>query len=77
MLSDIEIARNPAACPIARIAAGLGLQEDDYELYGKYIAKLKPVRSPRRGRLILICGTVISGNVIFFKKSRKNCRRKI
>ena len=54
MLSDIEIARNAVIRKIADVAAGLGLQEDDYELYGKYKAKISDVTSPRKGKLILV-----------------------
>ena len=54
MLSDIEIARNSAIRNISEIASNLGLKEDDYELYGKYKAKLAPVTAPRKGKLILV-----------------------
>ena len=54
MLSDIEIARNTVIRKIADVAAELGLQEDDYELYGKYKAKISDVTSPRKGKLILV-----------------------
>jgi formate--tetrahydrofolate ligase len=39
---DIEIAQSAKLKPIIEIAAGLGLKEDDIELYGKYKAKIKP-----------------------------------
>ena len=54
MLSDIEIARNAEIRNISTIAAGLGLKDDDYELYGKYKAKLSAVTTPRKGKLILV-----------------------
>ena len=54
MLSDIEIARNTRMSHISVIASELGLGEDDYELYGKYKAKLSDVKSPRKARLILV-----------------------
>ncbi len=54
MLSDIEIARNAGIRNISTIAAGLGLKDDDYELYGKYKAKLSAVKTPRKGKLILV-----------------------
>jgi len=38
--SDIEIAQEAKMKPITEIAAGLGLGEDDIELYGKYKAKV-------------------------------------
>ena len=54
MLSDIEIARNAAMRNISVIAADLGLKEDDYELYGKYKAKISAINSPRTAKLILV-----------------------
>ncbi len=38
--SDIAIAQAAGLSPIARIAAGLGLAEDDLDLYGKFKAKV-------------------------------------
>src|SRR5213593_2487268 len=40
MLSDLEIAQRARLKPIAEIAAGLGLEEDQLELYGKHKAKV-------------------------------------
>ena len=40
MLSDIEIAQSTALRPIAEIAAELGIQEEELELYGRYKAKI-------------------------------------
>ena len=54
MLSDIEIARNAVMRNISGIAADLGLKEDDYELYGKYKAKISAVNTPRKAKLILV-----------------------
>lgn len=54
MLSDIEIARNTVVRNISCIAAELGVKEDDCEFYGKYKAKLAPVTSPRKAKLILV-----------------------
>ena len=54
MLSDIEIARNAVMRNISVIAADLGLKEDDYELYGKYKAKISAIDSPRTAKLILV-----------------------
>lgn len=54
MLSDIEIARNTRMNHISVIASELGLGEDDYELYGKYKAKLAEVKAPRKAKLILV-----------------------
>ncbi|MBC8223714.1 formate--tetrahydrofolate ligase, partial [Candidatus Bathyarchaeota archaeon] len=42
MPPDIEIAQSAKLKPITEIAAGLGLNEDDIELYGKYKAKINP-----------------------------------
>ena len=38
--SDIEIAQSATPKPIGEIAKQVGLQEDDFESYGRYIAKL-------------------------------------
>jgi methylenetetrahydrofolate dehydrogenase (NADP+)/methenyltetrahydrofolate cyclohydrolase/formyltetrahydrofolate synthetase len=38
--SDIEIAQEAKMQPIVEVAAGLGLTEDDLDLYGKYKAKV-------------------------------------
>ena len=54
MLSDIEIARNTVVRHISAVAADLGLTEDDFELYGKYKAKLSAVTTPRKAKLILV-----------------------
>lgn len=40
MLSDIEIAQQAKLRPIQKVAADIGLTEDDLELYGKYKAKV-------------------------------------
>jgi formate--tetrahydrofolate ligase len=40
MKSDIEIAREAKMAPIAEIAAGLGLDSDDIDPFGKYKAKI-------------------------------------
>ena len=54
MLSDIEIARNSTMQNISKIASELGLSEDNYELYGKYKAKLTAIDAPRKAKLILV-----------------------
>src|SRR5512139_900297 len=38
--SNIEIAQASELLPIVRVATGLGLGEDDLDLYGKYKAKI-------------------------------------
>src|SRR6266404_5377086 len=51
MLSDLEIAQRARLKPIAEIAAGLGLEEDELELYGKHKAKVTlPVMKRLAGR---------------------------
>jgi formate--tetrahydrofolate ligase len=51
MLSDLEIAQRAWLKPIAEIAAGLGLEEDELELYGKHKAKVTlPVMKRLAGR---------------------------
>lgn len=59
MKTDIEIAQEAVMLPIKEVAAGIGLKEDDLELYGKYKAKLtdeymKSIESNEDGKLILV-----------------------
>ncbi len=59
MKNDIEIAQEAKMLPIAQIAQGLGLGEDDIELYGKYKAKVsldvwEKVKKQPSGKLILV-----------------------
>jgi formate--tetrahydrofolate ligase len=57
--TDIAIAQAAKLRPVADIAAELGLDEDEIELYGKYKAKvLVPAltRRPAKGRLVLVTG---------------------
>lgn len=54
MLSDIEIAESCEMQPITRIAAKLGLKEDDLELYGRYKAKINLKEVKPRAKLILV-----------------------
>lgn len=57
-MTDIEIAKTVKLRPITEIAAGLGINPDDLELYGKYKAKLplkyKDNYDKRGSRLILV-----------------------
>ncbi|PYO64874.1 MAG: formate--tetrahydrofolate ligase [Gemmatimonadetes bacterium] len=57
--TDIEIAQGAKLRPIADVAADLGLSDDDFELYGKYKAKIRLAvleRRPPKGRLVLVTG---------------------
>jgi len=58
MKSDIEIARAATMKPIKEIAATLGIQEDELELYGKYKAKLPlhliDIKKVSKSKLILV-----------------------
>ncbi len=59
MLSDLEIAHSVQMSPIQDIAALLGLDADDLELYGKYKAKisyeaLEKIQNNEYGKLILV-----------------------
>ena len=59
MLSDIEIDQQAKLLPIKEVAAGLGINEDELEFYGKYKAKLSDELSARvadnpDGKLILV-----------------------
>ncbi len=59
MLTDIEIAQQAHMLPITEVAASLGIDPDDLELYGRYKAKLsdtlaKKAASNPDGKLILV-----------------------
>ena len=53
---DIDIAQSVRARPIVDVAADMGLEADDLDLYGKFKAKLPLEIStrPTRGRLVLV-----------------------
>ncbi len=59
MKTDIQIAQEAKLLPIKEIAASMGIEEDDLELYGKYKAKLsdeyvKKIENHPNGKLILV-----------------------
>ena len=57
MRSDIEIAQSAEMSAISDIAAGIGLDEEDLELYGKFKAKLNLENTrklPMKGKLVLV-----------------------
>ncbi len=59
MLTDIEIAQQAQPEPIVKIAAKLGIADDELELYGKYKAKLteeliQKTAADQDGKLILV-----------------------
>ncbi len=59
MKTDIEIASEAKLLPIAEVAKELGLTEDEYDLYGKYKAKINDsfldrMKSRPDGKLILV-----------------------
>ncbi|MDO4548707.1 MAG: formate--tetrahydrofolate ligase [Clostridia bacterium] len=56
MLSDIDIARKAKLKPITQIAARLGLEGEDVELYGHYKAKINPraIDLTKTGKLVLV-----------------------
>ena len=58
-MTDIEIARSAVLQPITEVAAQLGIDADDLELYGKYKAKLsdeylEKLEEKPEGKLILV-----------------------
>ena len=58
-LSDIEIAQQTEMEPITKVAAKLGIEEDDLELYGRYKAKVsfdlwEKIKDNKDGKLILV-----------------------
>ena len=56
MLSDIEIARNTKVVNIKKVAAKLGLRENQIESLGNTVAKIdhEKIRSKKQGKLILV-----------------------
>ena len=59
MKSDIQIAQEATMLPIKEVAASIGIEEDDLELYGKYKAKLsddliEKTKNNQDGKLILV-----------------------
>ena len=54
MFSDIEIAKQCKMQEIGKIAAKLGLKEEQIEHYGKYKAKITADFSARKGKLVLV-----------------------
>ncbi len=59
MLTDIEIAQRASPLPISEIARRAGLQENEWEEWGRYRAKvslkvLDRLKGVRRGKLILV-----------------------
>ena len=59
MKSDIQIAQEAVLAPIGKVAAKLGIAEDDLEFYGKYKAKfsdelLKKIENGPNGKLVLV-----------------------
>lgn len=59
MKTDIQIAQEAVMMPIKEVAASIGIQEDDLELYGKYKAKLSDelwegIKERPDGKLVLV-----------------------
>ena len=59
MKTDIQIAQETTMMPITEVAAKIGIDADDLELYGKYKAKisneyLKSIENNPNGKLILV-----------------------
>lgn len=59
MKTDIQIAQEAVMKPIKEVAASIGIQEEDLELYGKYKAKLsdelwETVKDRPDGKLVLV-----------------------
>ena len=56
-MTDIEIAQKAKIRPIKEIADKLGLEETEYAPYGRYIAKVDPIKrenAPQKAKLILV-----------------------
>lgn len=59
MKSDVEIAQTAEMRPISQVAAGLGLSEDEIELYGRYKAKVslsawERIKNRPDGKVVLV-----------------------
>ena len=59
MKTDIQIAQEAVMEPITKVAANIGIEADDLELYGKYKAKLSEqlytkLADKKDGKLILV-----------------------
>ena len=59
MKTDIQIAQEAVMKPIKEVAASIGINEDDLELYGKYKAKLsddlwEQIKDRPNGKLVLV-----------------------
>lgn len=54
MKSDIEIAQSAKLVPIEKIAKKIGYKNDEIEMYGKYISKVKASNKQIKGKLILV-----------------------
>ncbi|MBO0473151.1 formate-tetrahydrofolate ligase 2 [Enterococcus sp. DIV0840] len=54
--SDIEIAQEATMLPINKVAGKIGLNEDQFELYGKYKAKIdvEKIKANKNGKVILV-----------------------
>ncbi len=59
MKTDIQIAQEAVMLPITEVAAGIGIDADDLEMYGKYKAKisdeyLEKIKDNKDGKLVLV-----------------------
>ncbi|MGC4019552.1 MAG: formate--tetrahydrofolate ligase [Muricomes sp.] len=59
MKTDIQIAQEAKMLPVKEVAAGIGIEEDNLEFYGKYKAKLsedlwEKVKDRENGKLVLV-----------------------
>lgn len=54
--SDIEIAQEATMLPIGKVAERIGLDEDQFEQYGKYKAKIdvEKIKANKQGKVILV-----------------------
>lgn len=54
--TDIEIAQEATMLPVTKVAEKIGLDEDQFELYGKYKAKIEveKITADKKGKVILV-----------------------
>ena len=67
MKTDIEIAQEAKMLPIKDVAAAIGIDEDDLELYGKYKAKISDELIQKSRNDLEICLSFLAEVFTFIK----------
>ena len=82
MLTDIEIAQQATLQPITKIAADLGITEDELIPYGRYKAKLdnavfRRLENEKDGKLILVTAIKPPQQPVWVRHLQKSARRQL